>query len=94
MGHVDERDADLLLDGLELDLHLLAELEVERAERLVEQEHARSVDERAGQRHALALAAGQLAGLAPLVAVEPDHLERLGDARRRSAFGTRRTMSP
>ena len=40
--HVDEGDADLLLDPLELDLHLLAELEVERAERLVEQQHARA----------------------------------------------------
>ena len=38
--HVDERDPDLALDALELDLHLLAQLEVERAERLVEQQHA------------------------------------------------------
>ena len=49
------------LDRLQLDLHLLAELEVERAERLVEQEDARPVDERARQRHALALAARELA---------------------------------
>ena len=46
MGHVDEGDADLLLDGLQLDLHLLAELEVERAERLVEEQDARPVDQR------------------------------------------------
>ena len=58
--HVDERDADLLLDPLELDLHLLAQLEVERAERLVEQQHLRAVDDRAGERDALALAAGEL----------------------------------
>ena len=58
--HVDERDADLALDALELDLHLLAQLEVERAERLVEQQHARAVDDRAGERDALALAAGEL----------------------------------
>ena len=38
VGHVDERDADLALDALELDLHLLAQLEVERAERLVEEQ--------------------------------------------------------
>ena len=31
VGHVDERDPDLLLDPLQLDLHLLAELQVERA---------------------------------------------------------------
>jgi hypothetical protein len=39
VGHVDERDPDLLLEGLELELHLLAQLQVEGAERLVEQEH-------------------------------------------------------
>ena len=49
---------------LELDLHLLAELEVERAERLVEQQHLRPVDDRARERDALALAAGELARLA------------------------------
>ena len=52
------------LDALELDLHLLAQLEVERAERLVEQQHPRAVDDRAGERDALALAAGELRGLA------------------------------
>ncbi len=79
MGHVDERDADLLLDRLELDLHLLAELEVERAERLVEEQHAWPVDERAGESDALALAARELARLALLVALQADHPERLGD---------------
>ena len=42
------------------DLHLLAQLQVERAERLVEQQHMRLVDQRARQRHPLALAARQL----------------------------------
>ena len=60
MGDEDERDADLALDRLELDLHLLAQLEVEGAERLVEQQHLGPVDQRAGQRDALALPAGQL----------------------------------
>ena len=94
MGDVDERDADLLLDGLELDLHLLAELEVQRAERLVEQHTRGPVDERAGERDALALATRQLAGLAPLVALEPDELERFGDPRRALAPGTLPTISP
>ena len=57
---VHERDADLLLDALELDLELAAQAQVERAERLVEQERARAVDERAGERDALLLAAGEL----------------------------------
>jgi hypothetical protein len=78
--HVDERDADLALDLLELDLHLLAELEVERAERLVEEEHGGAVDDRAGERDALALAAAELSGLALAVLRQPDHLERLDRA--------------
>ena len=45
---------------------LLAHLGVERAERLVEQQHPRLDRERAGQRDALALAAGELAGIAVL----------------------------
>ena len=38
VGHVDERDADLALDAFELELHHLAQLEVEGAERFVEQQ--------------------------------------------------------
>ena len=82
VGHVDERDADLALDALELELHRLAQLEVERAERLVEQQRARVVHERAGERDALLLAAGELAGLAVGEVGEPHDLEQL--ARRAS----------
>ena len=64
VGDEHERDADLALDRLQLDLHLLAELEVESAERLVEQQHRRPVDQRPGERDALALAAGELVRLA------------------------------
>ena len=39
--HVDERDPELLLDPLQLELQRLAQLCVERAERLVEQQHRR-----------------------------------------------------
>ena len=77
VGDVDEGDPDLPLDGLELDLHLLPELQVERAERLVEQEHLRAVDDRSRERDALALAARELRRLALAVAAEPDHAERL-----------------
>ena len=57
VGHVDEGDPDLALELLELDLHLVAELAVERAERLVEQQHRRVVDERPSQGDALLLTA-------------------------------------
>ena len=50
---------DLVLDALQLDLHLLAQLEVEGAERLVEQQHLGPVDQRPGQGHPLALAAAR-----------------------------------
>ncbi len=42
VGDVDEGDPDLALDLLELDLHLAPQLQVERAERLVEQQHLRA----------------------------------------------------
>ena len=80
VGDVDEGDPDLDLDALELDLELLSELEVERAERLVEQQHVRPVDEGAGEGDALLLAAGQLVRLAPFVAREVDEVQRLGHA--------------
>ena len=68
VGDVDERDADLRLDALELDLHRAAQLEVEGAQRLVEQQHLGLVDQCSGQRDALLLATGELgrplAGLA------------------------------
>jgi hypothetical protein len=54
VGHVHERDPDLALELLELELHLLAQLEVERAEWLVQQEHGGVVDERAQGRPAAA----------------------------------------
>ena len=62
VGDVDERDPEVSLQRLQVDLHLLAELEVERAERLVEQQHLGPVDDRAGERDPLALAAGELRG--------------------------------
>ncbi len=49
---------------LQLDLHLFAQLQVERAERLVEQQHLRPVDQRPGERDALTLPAASLVRLA------------------------------
>ncbi len=91
--HVDERDPDLLLDLLQLDLHLLTELQVERAERLVEEEHPWPVDDRAGERHALPLAARELRRLAGAEALEPDHA-RAPRAARVAALGLRHASSP
>ena len=58
---------------------VLADLGVERAEGLVEEQHLRLHGERPGQGHALALAAGELGGEAAGEAVELDQLQQLVD---------------
>ena len=84
---------DLGLDALELDLHLAAQLEVERAERLVEQQHLGVVDQGPGQRHPLLLAAGELGRLAAGEVRHLHQLERLlGALARRPA--TLRRLGP
>ena len=75
MGDVHEGDADLVVDGVELDEHVLAQLEVERGERLVEEQHLRAVDEGARDGDALLLPAGELVGVLPGVLAHLDHLQ-------------------
>ena len=60
VGDVDHGRADGGLEALDLLLHLLAEILVERAERLVHEKEQRVVDGGPRQRHALLLAAGKL----------------------------------
>lgn len=79
VGDMDERDADLGLDALELQLHLAAQLQVEGAERLVEEEHLRVVDQGAGDGDALLLAAGQLVRLALREVAELNELQHVVD---------------
>ena len=59
VGDEDEGRAELLMQPLHFVLHPAAQVLVERRERLVEQEDGRLEDERAGERHALLLAARQ-----------------------------------
>ena len=72
----DEGGAELRLQPLQFDLHLLAQMRVERRQRLVEQQHARLADDGAGKRHALALAAGKLGDPRLDLVGEADHVER------------------
>src|SRR5437660_1333977 len=74
MCDIDKCHTQPFLDTFELDLHLLAKLEVQRTQRLIEEQHARLVDQGAGKRHALALPAGELARLAPVQSLKPHHL--------------------
>ena len=66
VSHEDEGDAGLVLHALQLELHVLAELIIERRERFVEQQNLGFGRQSAGEGHALLLAAGDLAGLAVL----------------------------
>ena len=69
-----------MLDPLELELERAAQLDVESAERLVEQQGRGAVDERPRERDALLLPTGQLLWLALLHPGQRDDLEDLGDA--------------
>ena len=95
MGDVHEGGLDLGLDPLQLDLHLPAQLEVEGAERLVEQEHPGWLISARAERDPLLLPTGQLGRLAVGELGELDQLEHLVDlaldvldARRRSPNAT------
>src|ERR1022692_674381 len=76
---IEEGDADLLLQRLQLDLQRPAQLGVQRAERLVKQQHRRLQHERPGQRDPLLLAAGQLSGAALGERAQLDQVQRLVD---------------
>ena len=70
-----------LVQMLDLELHLLAQLLVERAERLVHQQQWRLEDHGARQRNALLLAAGELVRKARPVVRQPDEREHPVHAR-------------
>src|SRR5207249_1925083 len=79
MGDVDEGDADVVLEALDEELHLLTQLQVEGSERLVEQEDSRTVDERARGRDPLLLTSRELTRLALSVPAELDEVEHFLD---------------
>ncbi len=72
MGDVDGGDAEVLLDAAELQLHLLAQLAVERGERLVQKQEVRAEGQRAGDGDALLLPAGELVRAPLTEPVEPN----------------------
>ena len=72
-----DRRARLRADPDQLGLHALARHLVQRAERLVHQQQRRPARERAGDRHALLHAAGELARVVPGEVGEADELEQL-----------------
>ena len=60
MRDVDRGRVDAVVQFAQLAAHQFAELGIERAQRLVHQERLRPPHHRAAQRHALAVAAGQI----------------------------------
>ena len=74
---VESRDSKTTLDTENLAAHLHAQARVEVRERLVHEEHCRLAHERPAHGNALALAAGELAGLAQNDLGEPQHLGHL-----------------
>ncbi|MCY1234030.1 hypothetical protein D9M72_465980 [compost metagenome] len=64
VGDEDEGDAGFLLHPFQLHLHFLAQFQVERGERFVQQQHIRARRQGAGQGHPLLLAAGEFGGTA------------------------------
>ncbi len=80
VGHVDHGDAEAFVQVLQLELHLGAELLVQRPEGLVHEKHRRLEDEGAGQGDPLLLAARELARIATAETLEPYQRERPRDA--------------
>jgi len=72
MRDVEEGDVELALEALELELHLLSELQVQSPERFVEEQHLGVVAQRSGDGDALHLSTGELGGPATLEGGELD----------------------
>ena len=81
MRDEDGRQSGLLVHVAQPAAQILAHARVERAEGLVEQQHARLDGERARERHALALAAGELRRIARAEPVELHESQKLVHAR-------------
>ena len=80
--HVHRRDADALLQRAQLVPQLEPHLVVEIRHRLVEQQQARIDRQRAAERHALPLTAGELRHRPRPESFELQQLQHLGDPRR------------
>src|ERR1035441_10256131 len=88
VSNKDEGDTYFALQSFEFNLHLAAKIRVERGEWLVEQQDARAIDERAGERNALLLSTADLRRLRLSKGGHFDFLQRLGNARLNFCSGT------
>ena len=77
MRDEDRGDAEIPLDPADLDLQGMPQKCVDRGKRLVKQKHLRLRDDRAGQRSALLLSAGELGRILVQLIAEADDLQHV-----------------
>ena len=80
MGHIYKSNAHLLLDAFQLDLHILAQLQIQCAQGLIQKQHLGPVDQCSGDGHPLLLAAGKSVRPAVFKALQTDNLQHLQHA--------------
>lgn len=88
-GHV-----HLVVQPAQPGAQVLAHLGVQRAERLVEQQHLRVDGQRPRQRHPLPLPTGQLVGVAALKTAQPHHFQQIVHLGLDLGLGRLRTLRP
>src|SRR5439155_22357396 len=77
MGDVNEGDADTLLDGAQFVAHMLAKLEIERRQGLIEKQHLRLDGKCARNGNALFLATGEFAHQLVALARQGDEIQEI-----------------
>ena len=90
----DKADTKIMLQGLQFQLHGLAQVPVECRERLVEKQELGLVDDCTRQSHSLALAARELVRAAALVTAKVQPFQCFADTRVALARATPATSSP
>ena len=79
MGNKDEGNSDLLLNPFQLVLHLLAEFQIQRRQRLVQQKHLRLIHQRSCDGNTLLLPAGKKCRIFIFVSLKSNELQHLHD---------------
>ena len=79
MSDKDKGNTHLLLDPLQFILHFLAQLQIQRRQRLVQQQHLRLVHQRSCNGDALLLSAGQQSRILILISFQADQFQHLHD---------------
>ena len=80
VGNRDKGDAGGLLDALQFVLHILTQTQIQCAQRLVQQQNLRLIDQRTGNGHTLLLTTGQRIDPAVTVALQADDFQHTVDA--------------